>query len=226
MRSASGTAWTRSARVGVQRPARQGLRSAVLFGGVGCVGHIHRLIVAIGNPDHQPRKRDLDERSQKENPHPQWHLAMVLLPCANATQQLRGAARDGAGGARRERERVPALPSVGGLARAGRARAPCGFRRSGLLGPACSRLRRPTRACAVARSRAGRSRRQSHRAHVHRRSLRGFPIRRALARGLCQPALIASARRRPRAERRVDHRSCTLRAGRLPLSVRSACRGA
>ena len=86
--------------------------------------------------------------------------------------------------------------------------------RRDLLGQARAGLRRPARAPAARRSRAGRPRRQPHRPGVHRRRRRR--IRRlsdvgASSRRVRQPRHVPSPRRRAEAERRVHRGGGALR---------------
>ena len=88
--------------------------------------------------------------------------------------------------------RLPPLPAPGRVARAGRAREARGVPRLEVLGPADPGLRRPRRARARARSRAGGARREPDRARVHRRPLGRLPVRRAAPHGLANQATAVS----------------------------------
>ena len=130
--------------------------------------------------------------------------------------------------ARARDRRLPALPAAGRVARGGRARQAGVVRRSGLLGQAGARLRRPGRERRRARAGAGRARRQPDRAGVHRRPLRRLAVRGAVAGGLREPAGVGRDRRWPAADATAGSRLPSAArhrpTSRLRSSATPACR--
>ena len=94
-----------------------------------------------------------------------------------------------------------AVSPPGRLPRAGRPAETGAVSRLGLLGQACAELRRADRAAADCRSGACGARGQPHRAHLHRRRFRRFPVRGVAPDGLLQPANLHASRRRATAVR-------------------------
>jgi hypothetical protein len=106
--------------------------------------------------------------------HSDISVAMLLLP--RGVEQANRALR-----ARSGRGPMPALSAPRRVARAGRTRAARSVRRRALLGTAAAGFRRLGSPLSHTRPGAGRARRQPHRAHLHRRSLGRFLVRRARA---------------------------------------------
>ncbi|CAK7285501.1 hypothetical protein SGPA1_31374 [Streptomyces misionensis JCM 4497] len=117
---------------------------------------------------------------------------------------------------------LPGLPPAGGVARGGRADQTGRLRRLDVLGQAGARLRPRGRPAADHRPGPGGARRQPHRAHVHRRPLRGRALPGAVRRGPRQPPHRGQRRRRTGTVRSPDHRARALRAARQQADPRRA----
>src|SRR5712691_4910816 len=156
-------------------------------------------------------------------PAPPWtisagtRLATLPLPHVSFRRDCRPSSLAGqleASIARPPRRRLPPLPAVGAPPRGQRRHSTAPLPRPGLLGAAAAGLRRSRGTAPRHGPGSGRSWRQPHRPHVHRRPQRRLAVPRALRGGLRQPADVHRNRRRPPASGRLYHRGASLRASR------------